>query len=515
MKLIKALCLAGSLVACTTIGDGDDTSTGPGPTPAPTLDHEGIVTSPRHGGAKQTGDLVVDGFYSDPGATVTIEHWNPISQSWLAAATGTSSATATSDGSARPLYAFHVPVALDSAAWPAGGLVSLRVRIGDAALPSFDAEPQTQQCIDGRATWHDRAASCASGLGTLTLVDTDVSPPASSHRFLDIKGQSAPADVQAYYQVIGAPTSLQAFLTTYGLDAPNTPTLTYYNLGDLATGREIRCKPHLTAAGTGVACTTFNYGQFGTTTEADALDLAVTGRSSGSGWFANVSMVYDPPITAPNAVKFMVYGPTGALQTQAKLDSRGDNTSIPNNCLNCHGSDSSYNAAAHQATGARFLPFDPSAFVFSDRTGVTRNDQEATMRVLNQDFLLAAPSDALADAVTTWYGGDSSLPGVADTSAVPEAWRGPDSAPLYRNVVAVACRGCHASRSDDLAFATPAQFRAQSAAIIGAICGNSDSAHAMPSAEASLARFWSGPARAYIAGFFGPDAMGACVPSGS
>jgi hypothetical protein len=36
--------------------------------------------------------------------------------------------------------------------------------------------------------------------------------------------------------------------------------------------------------------------------------------------------------------------------------------------------------------------------------------------------------------------------------------------------------------------------------------------HAMPSAEASLARFWSGPARADLAGFLGPEQVGACPP---
>jgi hypothetical protein len=65
-------------------------------------------------------------------------------------------------------------------------------------------------------------------------------------------------------------------------------------------------------------------------------------------------MVYDPP-TAPNAVKFMVFNAAGALLTPAQLDTRGDNTSIPNNRINCHGSDG-YDAATHSVIGARFPP---------------------------------------------------------------------------------------------------------------------------------------------------------------
>lgn len=502
MNLLPGLCVAAILPACI-VGDEQ--------LEVPTLDHSGIVTSPRHGAAQPAGDLTVDGYASEPGATVTIERWDAAGGAWVTAGTAMAEPAGTADPGG-PLYPFHAAVAV-GAGWPAGGLLSLRARVAGVALASLDAETETQNCLDAHTTWRDRLASCASGFPTLTLVDEAAPPPELAHRFLDTKGAGTPADTAAYYQAIGAPATLAQFLSTYGLDDPATPTLTYYNLGDLATGREIRCKPHTTAAGTGVACTTFNYGPFGSA-EADALDLAVTGRMAGGGKgaFANVSMVYDPPITAPNAVKFMVFNAAGALQTSAQLDTRGDNTSIPNNCINCHGSDGSYDASTHSVIGARFLPFDPSAWVFSDRAGMTRSDQEAAIRTLNQTFLAAAPSDALAEIVRGWYGGGAALTGAADTSVVPAAWQGPATAPTYRNLVATACRGCHASRSDALAFATPDQFRARAPDIVQAICAAGNAAHAMPSAEASLARFWSGPARAYLAGFLGPEQVGACPP---
>ena len=509
MTWIAGLGVAAVLSGCI-VGDA---RTGDGGVDTQAPERTGIVTSPRHGAVQPAGPVTVTGYQAAAGATVVVERWDPTAHAWVAAGTAVTSASGIPDAGGL-VYPFQLSIATGGG-WPAGGLLSLRARVDEVALASLDAEPETQQCVDAHTSWRDRIASCASGVAAITLLDAAVQAPATAHRFLDIKGASTPAETTAYYQAIGAPTTLARFLSTYGLADPATPTLTYYNLGDLGTGREIRCKTHDTAAGTGVACTTFNYGPFGSAA-ADALDLAVAGRLAGGGQgaFANVSMVYDPPITAPNAVKFMVFNAAGALLTSAQLDTRGDNTSIPNNCINCHGSDGSYDPATHSVTGARFLPFDPSAFLFADRPGMTRGDQEAAMRALNQTFLAAAPSDALADAVRGWYGGGATLTGAADTSGVPAAWQGAASAPTYRNVIATACRGCHASRSDALAFATPDQLQARAGDIVQAICGGGDAAHAMPSAEASLARFWSGPARAYLAGFFGPELVGACPPPG-
>lgn len=501
MNWLPGLWVAAVLPACV-IGDALE---------IPPPDRTGIVTAPRHGAVQPAGDVVVDGYAGEAGATVVVERWDSASRAWVTAGTAVT-ATAGADDPGAPMYPFHAAVAVGTG-WPAGGLLSLRVRVADAVLVSLDAEAETQHCIDAHTTWRDRLASCASGVPTLTLVDQAARSPELAHRFLDTKGASTPADTAAYYQAIGAPATLAQFLATYGLDDPATPALTYYNLGDLATGREVRCKTRATAAGTGVACTTFNYGPFGSAA-ADAIDLAVSGRiaGGGKGAFANVSMVYDPPITAPNAVKFLVFNAAGALLTSAQLDTRGDNTSIPNNCINCHGSDGRYDASTHSVIGARFLPFDPSAFLFSDRPGMTRGAQEAAMRALNQTFLAAAPSDVLAETVRGWYGGGATLAGTADPSVVPAAWQGAATAPTYRNAIATACRACHASRSDALAFATPDQLRARAPDIVQAICGTGNAAHAMPSAEASLARFWSGPARAYLAGLLGPEAVGACPP---
>lgn len=508
MQMLTGLCAAVALSACVLGETAPPPEEGP-----PAVERVGLVTTPRHGEQRSTGDVVVEGVYEAAGATIVVERWDATRKQWLTAATTASSATGEPDGS-RTLHAFRATIDLDLEAWPPGGLVSLRTVVDGAILPSLDVETETQHCIDDLSTWGERIERCTTELPTVTLVDTGEPPPVADHLYLDAKGRITPDQTTAYYQAINAPTTVTAFLTRYGLDSPNVPALTYYNEGDLRTGREIRCNTHSTPQGTGVACTTFNYGIFGSD-PAEALDLAVTGRLSGvgAGSFANVSMIYDPPITAPNAVKFIVYNAAGTLLTEAQLDTRGDNASIPNNCINCHGGEASYDPVTRQVRGARFLPFDPSAFVFSDRATMTRRDQEDPMRTLNQLFLTAAPTDALSEVVRGWYGGGATLRGVADTSVVPVAWRGASTAATYRNLIATTCRGCHASRTDALAFTTPDQLRARSAQIVQSVCEKGgDARHAMPSAEASLARFWEGPSRAYLAGFLGVEAVGACVP---
>ena len=286
MNLLPGLWVAAVVPACV-IGDTLE---------VPPLDRTGLLTAPRHGAAQLAGDVTVDGYTSEPGASVVVERWDAASRAWVTA--GTAVAAMAADDPGAPMYAFHAAVAV-GAGWPAGGLLSLRARVADVVLASLDAETETQHCIDAHTTWRDRLASCASGFPTLTLVDEAARPP----------------------------------------------------------------------------------------------ELA------------------------------------------------------------------------------------------------------------------------LAETVRGWYGGGAALTGAADPSVVPAAWRGPASAPTYRNAIATACRGCHASRSDALAFATPDQLRARAADIVQAICGAGNAAHAMPSAEASLARFWSGPARAYLAGLLGPEAVGACPPT--
>src|SRR5207248_1332071 len=94
-----------------------------------------------------------------------------------------------------------------------------------------------------------------------------------------------------------------------------------------------------------------------------------------------VAMVYAPGAFSASTgpVQFIVYDANGNLKNSAQLDSTASNTSIPNNCLNCHGGQLNGN----QVSNAHFLPFDPKAFKFSNRPGFTFNDFADHIRRLN------------------------------------------------------------------------------------------------------------------------------------
>jgi hypothetical protein len=262
-----------------------------------------------------------------------------------------------------------------------------------------------------------------------------------------------------------------------------------------------------------VACYSSNYGEFGGDPEI-ALTAAILGTESGesTGAFASVCMVFRPPLTAPNSVQFIVYGPDGTLLNEAPLDTKGDNPSIPQNCIGCHGIKATYDASTNAVNGARFLPFDPGAFRFSEQAGYTRADQEENIRALNDAIRSAALSAAALEFVEGLYAGDPTVEGtVADESFVPRGWRNTArDAAVYRNAIGPYCRACHGSHDADrgLDFASADATRDLWGGTLGPLlCGDS---HGMPNAEQVMKRFWASPARAYLASHY--NFAGACAP---
>src|SRR3954452_25459691 len=77
MNGLPGLCLAAVLPACV-IGDALD---------IPPPDRSGIVPAPRHGAAQPAGDVTVDGYAGEAGATVVVERWDPASRAWVTAGT--------------------------------------------------------------------------------------------------------------------------------------------------------------------------------------------------------------------------------------------------------------------------------------------------------------------------------------------------------------------------------------------------------------------------------------------
>jgi hypothetical protein len=444
---------------------------------------EGIVTAPRHGdvagGDTRALTFDVAGTHSIADYRIDVQvldHPNDPA-SWITIGT-----TLTASSSETGQYAWKLLVSpgRDAARrWPAGGVVRLRAVGAGGELLSV--------------MFHDseEIAPVTNGMILVSPSPTPAEAPVRA-RFLDRRSAVDAAETLEYYAAIDAPPTLADFQARF----PMTTATTFYNAGDLGIGREMHCGAQ---AGGVVACYVSNYGTFGGD-RSEALNAAV-GRV---GAFATVAMIYQPPASSPNSVRFVVYGANGQLVTEAQLDQYGDNVSIPNNCLNCHGG-ARYDAEANAVIGARFLPFDTSGFEFADLPGFRPAEQAANIRALNDLVATTEPTPAIRELID----------GFAATSAeqfVPAGWSGAVEREVYKNVVAVACRSCHASLGGSFDFTSAAQFTNVRAAIADSLCGPSGnaSAHDMPSAEIPLRRLWTTPARAYLIDYL--DIKGACDP---
>lgn len=457
---------------------GDDVEP-PDDTETPPLAPVGLVTSPEHGdvvdGDTRNITLHVTGKYNLAGPLSVQALANPDDlASWT-----TIGMTTAKQG------AFAVDVkpvqTQDRAAWPRGGVYRLRVVDGSGYVLPHDLADPSDTVI--------ALANPGNEPGTWT--------------YLLEKTPGSIAETQAYYTATNAPTTLDAFKQLYGFPGNESAAL-YYNRGDLRIGRDMHCRATTTPAG-GVACYVANYGQFGGSRN-QALQLAVAGGAP----LATVAMVYTPPIDAPNAVTFIVYSGAGTLLNEAQLDTQGDNTSIPQNCINCHGGRSSYDMTTHAVSGARFLPFDPEAFDFSQAQGFTFTEQEADFRALNRLVATAAPTDATKQVIEGMFPLSN---GPYDPQWVPAGWRTtPSDTRVYREAVAPYCRGCHVAfakgANDPAAFATAASFRGYATSIVTKMC--TEDPKGMPTAQATTRAFFDSPARALVLQWLG--APGACAP---
>jgi hypothetical protein len=505
------------------------------PDAAPLGPASGIIMSPRHSdlvvGEPLTATIAVRGFHPRPGEALEIQVLeDPVSLgSWVTVARPTAQVTAdptAQDDAGRPLYAFAQNVTplqgqANTHRLPPGGILRFRVidSKGDV-LRGFDHD--AQGCFDQHpgVSLGGLARVCGSRFSSLVLVHTGRTPAdqlpgpnLTAPFFLRSKLLLSVAETQAYYTAIDAPPTVAAFRQRYGIDAAlaagTLVEVRYYNAGDLGIGRRIRCARFVDPTGSGVACETQNFGAFGGPL-ADGLAGAVSDQALP---FAEVMMVFRAPADAANAVQFMVYGGNGNLALEAPLDTQGDNPSIPANCLNCHGSGSSYDSVTHSTKGARFLPFDPAAFVFATGSGQTRPAQEERLRQLNQLVAETQPAPGVSGLIEGWYHGATGTVGnAADTRFVPAAWNAsPVDAKVYREVVAPYCRTCHASHAggaQDLSFVTPAQFVAQKGKILQTVCGGAELP--MPAAEVTMRAFWQSRARAYLVAAL--DLPGPCAP---
>jgi len=499
----------------------------------------GCQTGPTNGttvaGSVIGKAFTFQGYYNVPSTPVSLQVMNDPSKdpavdaNWVqfaTAVTGTSPQVDQSD----PLYywsvsAAPVPSAAFAARWPQGGLVRVRAVHTDAngqrLLNTFDdvtfGDCLSEQLQAG-ATWETIGIKCSGlGTGTAALVSTS-NIPVVSGGFLSKKGSISTGQTNTYYGSIGAPGTLDGaggFKATFGFPT-NEVTATFYNDGDLGLGREMHCRA---TGGGGVACYVTNYsgvaGQavFGTDPNT-VLNDAVHRQNS----FATVAMVYTGS-PGTNAVRFMVYGPDGKLSPTAKLDSTGNNLSVPNNCLSCHGINSFF-ANGAVSGDAKFLPFDPFSYKFSTVGGFTFADQADAFRRLNVLVRSANATPAITELIDGMYAPKAVTDptAVANNTFIPDAWKFANGSlagtALYNGVVKVGCRTCHVSAvNPTYDFNSADDFSALISTIRPEVCGSN---RVMPHAERVMKKFWESGARAYLVTGYGPaaypDPLQACKP---
>jgi hypothetical protein len=191
------------------------------------------------------------------------------------------------------------------------------------------------------------------------------------------------------------------------------------------------------------------------------VDMAVMNAVDGKNLVACVAMDYQAYPGVNNGepfVRFLIFGPSGALLPSVNLDGRSEKF-VPGTCVVCHGGDHYQGKFPEDGSGSaniggHFLPYDTGNFEFAQVAGLRQSDQEESIYHLNQNVLQTGPTVAEMELIAGWYKNSH----VLDTDYLPESWQTPvdpnalaGSTTLrtyqdfYRHVVARACRTCHAA----------------------------------------------------------------------
>jgi hypothetical protein len=462
----------------------------------------GVVIHPSHGGELPApgARLEAHGYHARPAEPLRLELrsgdlWRPIAL--------THSSRDPYD--AADALRFRWSVALPRA-WQEGAVARLRVVDGSGrALVGFDHDAGDCLGTLRSSAWTERARACGTFAEEgMWLVSTAPTPLEGTDRprLLERKGSVGVEETAQYYAASAAPERIEVFRERYCFGAGDEVVATYYNGSDLAIARAMHCARCPEARGATVACYVSNHGEFG-----GAPAEAIAGVIDGHPALATVAMVFDPAARPEARVRFMVYDARGELAPSVALDSFGDNRAVPSTCLNCHGGRSVYDPESHSVRSARFLAFDPAALRVAQARGVERVVIEEALRRLNAMIREAASTPAVGELLAGLYpAGLDAVGAASDPDFVPTGWRrSAADESVYRHVVAPYCRSCHVSfvtgaGGDPLDFRDADGWRAAGGVIARVVCDPAERrAHGMPNAEAPLRRFWSGPARAYLA----------------
>jgi hypothetical protein len=318
--------------------------------------------------------------------------------------------------------------------------------------------------------------------------------------------------------------TLAHFISTNSMGGADEIRVAYANGGDLGFGRDMHCVNH----SSNLACYVTNYGNFATDDQDDANAAASQSTVGSSNLVATVAMEYSP-IENPDGtitnttkvVKFYVYNAAGtALLRNANLDQYGARP-VPQLCMVCHNGNAPTFGAPGSAPpfpdrnsvdlGARFLPFDLHFYKFSNTVpGFDQVSLEPQFANLNQQIVLngnAGP--AITELINAWYHNGTIT--TQDQDIIITGWNDqPIKQTMYHDVVARACRTCHAAQiftalqftnSDDMVTGTSPNGTPLLGAVEDRVCAQ----HTMPHARATHRLFWNSinphmPARLQVYG---------------
>jgi len=305
-----------------------------------------------------------------------------------------------------------------------------------------------------------------------------------------------------------APLTLEAWKTAFGIPLPNpgesladyrkrTNAVVYYNKNELGLGRELGCgtvPDGVDANGkplTAVGCYVSNYGSSFRDVN-NSLRLA----AEGIHYKNTVCISFRPSLGPDYEVQFYTYDWANQRIEWAQLDTLGPRPQ-PAICMNCHGGH--YDEQRHLAHYAHFLPMDANVVLWPEEPGLTRADQEESIRYINA---LGANAGAATltpnqrDMLDKLYGGNLNVPGTKSaTSWFPSGWNDTDAhRDLFDKIIKPNCETCHlAMRSDPTGqeLAIYNQFPSPStllnpAYIKADVCNTFN----MPNSQATSHNFW-------------------------
>ncbi len=324
----------------------------------------------------------------------------------------------------------------------------------------------------------------------------DVNYPDPFSGLSSLQQETAPLTFEDWKLTFGFPTwnrkqeSLRQYRDRIG-------AVLYYNQYELGLGRELACMTFDDdptsegAAQKGIACFVTNYGT-AFSDQHNSLQGAIDGVAPKN----TVCITFRPSFAPGYQVQFYVYGPTGARQEWAQLDSNGPRP-VPQVCMNCHGGN--YDAQLHLAKDARFLPLDPNVVSFASyakEPRASREGQEEIIRQVNLMNLNSPLTEVQEENFRGLYPQGIDQPGSVSTSDfVPKGWdHSPRSKDQFLKIIKPYCGTCHFADQKALDGSTHwfyEAFRSENAlianpALMASVCNSFE----MPNAQPTLQYFW-------------------------